>query len=221
MIFWKRRVYKHRPIEHNLNAAREIVPWIMQHLNPASVADVGCGIGTWLKVFEENGVADYVGVEEPGIDTRKLLVDVSRIHLKDLQHPFTLERPFDLAICLEVAEHLKPSAADTIVKSLVGVSKIILFSAAIPHQGGQNHLNEQWPTYWQKKFEAHQFYFSDLVRFNFWENPKVEWWYKQNMFLVCHQSLQQKIPPATTPLNVVHPIVFLAAKGIENDFTYR
>ena len=35
----------------------------------------------------------------------------------------------------------------------------VLFSAAIPGQGGQDHLNEQWPEYWQKKFEVNGYYF--------------------------------------------------------------
>jgi 2-polyprenyl-3-methyl-5-hydroxy-6-metoxy-1,4-benzoquinol methylase len=65
-----------------------------------------------------------------------------------LIQPLDLEKEFDLVVSLEVAEHLPASAADQFVNTLVKHGKKILFSAAIPGQGGQDHLNEQWPDYW-------------------------------------------------------------------------
>jgi len=49
---------------------------------------------------------------------------------------------------LEVAEHLEPSSAGTIVQSLVSLSDVFLFSAAFPGQGRTNHINEQPHSYW-------------------------------------------------------------------------
>lgn len=62
--------------------------------------------------------------------------------MTDVGAPIELHRRFDLVLCLEVAEHLPASAADTLVRSLTGLGNVIAFSAAIPFQGGANHVNE-------------------------------------------------------------------------------
>ena len=113
---------------------------------------------------------------------------------------------------LEVAEHLPESAADTFVKTLTNLSDNIIFSAAIPSQGGQNHINEQWHTYWIEKFEKRGFYCHDLIRTHIWNNEKVDWWYKQNMFFFS------KTPPkATLFVNNLHPELLLnKVQTIEN-----
>jgi hypothetical protein len=65
---------------------------------------------------------------------------------------------FDLAICLEIAEHLPESCADALIKFLSELAPAVLFGAAIPGQGGVNHINEQWQSYWVAKFSRHQLY---------------------------------------------------------------
>lgn len=62
----------------------------------------------------------------------------------DLANP--LKEPlgrFDLAISVEVAEHLPKEAAETFIDNLVSLSDEVVFGAAYEHQGGVNHLNEQ------------------------------------------------------------------------------
>jgi hypothetical protein len=93
-----------------------------------------------------------------------------------------------LAISLEVAEHLPENAADDFVASLVRLAPIVLFSAAAPYQGGQNHVNEQWPGYWAERFAARNYLPVDCIRRRVWENPEVEWWYAQNTFLYVERS---------------------------------
>ena len=135
----------------------------------------------------------------------------------DLRTPFTLNRKFDLAICLETAEHLPESSSDVLVSNLVSHADRILFSAAVPGQGGQNHINEQWPEYWEAKFAVHGFYFQDTIRPLIWTNPKVEWWYRQNIFLV------ERKKPLSFPFNslsVVHPEL-LALCGKNRDAYYQ
>jgi len=114
----------------------------------------------------------------------------------------TLNRKYDLAISLEVAEHLPEQFADLFVKTLILHSDIILFSAAIPGQGGQNHLNEQWPDYWIEKFSKHGYFFHDLIRPLIWNNKKVDYWYKQNTFLVTKKCSLKKIE------HYIHPDLF-------------
>jgi len=190
---------------HNLSAPREVVPIALQFVQPRSVLDIGCGTGTWLKVFEENGVSDYLGIDGSVVPVDQLHISPSKFQTKDLSKPFDFGRQFDLIVCLEVAEHLPSQFADTLVDMLTAHGDAILFSAAIPGQGGQDHLNEQWPEYWQRKFEVKGYYFHDVIRPRIWNNPIVESWYKQNIFLV------NRTPSHNSPmLSVVHPEVFAA-----------
>src|SRR5205085_11975533 len=106
-----------------------------------------------------------------------------RFRAIDLREPFELPRTFDLAVSLEVAEHLPASSASAFVESLTRLAPAVLFSAAVPHQGGWNHLNEQWPQYWAEIFARHGFFPVDCLRERFWDRPNVRWWYAQNMVL--------------------------------------
>jgi cyclopropane fatty-acyl-phospholipid synthase-like methyltransferase len=174
----------------------------MELVKPKSVLDVGCGIGTWLKAFEENGVTDYKGLDGNHVDRSLLKIPKDKFQAQNLMEPWDLRRKFDLVISLEVAEHLNESASDLFVEMLVKHGETIIFSAALPKQEGQNHLNEQWPSYWQEKFEKHGYYFHDVIRPKIWFNPNVQWWYSQNMFLVTREKSDQPI------LNMIHPVVF-------------
>jgi len=195
-------LYVHEEQVHNLTTPREVVPVIMDLVKPTSVLDVGCGLGTWLKAFEEHGVRDVLGLDGDHVDQSLLKISTDKFRTQDLTKRWDLGRKFDLVISLEVAEHLDARAADLFVEMLVNHGNTILFSAAVPRQGGQNHVNEQWPAYWQEKFKKHGFYFHDVVRSKVWFNNNVQWWYSQNMFLVTRE-------PSTQPiLNAIHPQVF-------------
>jgi SAM-dependent methyltransferase len=208
-------LYIHEENVHNFIGPREVVPIILSITNPKSVLDVGCGIGTWLKVFEEHGIADYLGVDGSYVDFKKLKISEKKFRAQDLREYWSLNRKFDLVISLEVAEHLSEANADQFIKILVEHGESIVFSAAIPGQFGQNHLNEQWPEYWEAKFARHGFYFHDIIRPVIWTNDKVEWWYKQNIFLV------KRSKPYSLPFNslsVVHPQLFSLQKQNEKEF---
>jgi hypothetical protein len=92
-----------------------------------------------------------------------------------------------------VAEHLHPDSADNLVETLTSLSSRILFSAAVPGQMGQNHLNEQWPEYWQEKFSGFGYVFHDVLRPVFWNNRQVPRWYKQNMFMVAKAGEENSV----------------------------
>jgi 2-polyprenyl-3-methyl-5-hydroxy-6-metoxy-1,4-benzoquinol methylase len=124
-------------------SARQAIPIVLEFTRPASIVDVGCGTGTWLAGFRAAGIADVVGVDGDYVDRDKLSIDRERFFARDLEQPLDLGRRFDMAMSLEVAEHLPDRAADTFIASLVRLAPLILFSAAIPQQGGTNHCNEQ------------------------------------------------------------------------------
>ena len=207
--------FTHTELVYNFSAAREIVPVILKLVDPESVLDVGCGIGTWLKIFEDHHVNDYMGVDGDYVDRNLLKIPAERFYPCDLSKHFDLGRKFDLVISLEVAEHIAESSADQFVASLVKHGDVLLFSAAIPWQGGQHHLNEQWPEYWEEKFKKFGFYFHDVIRPEIWNNVRVDFWYKQNMFLI------KKERPERQPfrsLSMVHPELFELKMQNEKEF---
>lgn len=179
-----------------------MVPIVMKMVNPSSVLDVGCGTGTWLKIFEECGVKDYLGIDGEYVDLSMLKIPNNRFRPEDLSKPVDLNRKFDLVVSLEVAEHIPESSADVFIETLSKHGNVQLFSAAIPGQGGQHHINEQWPEYWEKKFNDHGFYFHDIIRPIIWNNERIDYWYKQNIFLVNKEKPTQK---PFLALSVVHP----------------
>ena len=199
--------YIHTTEVHNLSAPGEVVPYLVECFNPQSVLDVGCGTGTWLKIFQDHGVKDIKGLDGDFVNIELLQQNISidQFQPADLTEPFDLKRKYDLVISLEVAEHLPETAADHFIASLTRHADTIIFSAALPGQGGQNHLNEQWKQYWIEKFSALNFMVFDILREKFWNNHKVDWWYKQNMLVFSNIDLSALLTPNKLMLEAIHP----------------
>ena len=178
----------------SLQSARAVVPLVMDLVAPRSVVDVGCGSGAWLSVFAEAGVWDVAGLEGSPADPEVVDIEPSRIQVCDLSKPFHLDREFDLAASLEVAEHLPEDSAGSFIESLTRLAPVILFSAAIPGQGGVGHLNEQWPTYWARHFSRLGFEVCDCLRDRVWRDRRVEWWYRQNLLFFVREEARANYP---------------------------
>ena len=199
-------------------SAIEVVPLLLDWVAPRSVIDVGCGVGTWLSVFRELGVEQVWGVDGPWVDRKLLEIPHDRFIVSDLTQPLRMDRQFDLVLALEVAEHLPEACAAVFVSSLTGLGPVVVFSAAIPFQGGDRHVNEQWPDYWASLFEKRGYVVVDCIRSSIWKNPNVEWWYSQNVLLyVRRESLEnhgflkrQLDATCIGPLSIVHPRKYLA-----------
>jgi len=213
----KKTKYIHTEDVHNFKAAEEIIPFILSLLHPKSVVDVGCGIGTWLKVFKDNGVTEILGIDSWYVDKNDLKIDSADFIEYDLEESFKTEKKFDLAISLEVAEHLNVESADVFVKTLSELSDVLIFSAAIPNQGGQNHINEKEPEYWINKFKQNGFNVYDVLRPIFWKNPNVDSWYKQNILVFSkNQEQNYKLQKLDSFLNthLVHPEILKAKENV-------
>lgn len=197
----------------SLRSAKAIVPTIIELLSPKSVVDIGCGVGTWLSVFSENGVSEILGLDGPYVQKEKLKIPSDHFLAVDLNNLQTLGRSFDLAVCLEVAEHLPEAASDSLVDALTSFADAVLFSAAIPNQGGEHHINEQWPEFWHKKFSARNFVAFDFLRKSLWTNEEIEFWYRQNLILYVRAERVGKFPrlpqhDTAPPLSLVHPLQY-------------
>lgn len=186
-----------------------VFPYILKTLHPESVIDFGCGTGEWLSVARTfPGVKKVIGVD--GEYTREsVILSGEEFIAKDLNKKIDINERFDLAVSLEVAEHLKPESAEIFVENLVRHADTILFSAAIPYQGGKYHINEQYPTYWEKLFQKFGYVMCDCLRNIFWNIEGVDVWYKQNIFIICKKELEEKIIKSFHSeqciRNIVHP----------------
>jgi SAM-dependent methyltransferase len=195
--------YDHRGPWHTLAAPRAVLPRLFRDGTPHSLLDVGCGIGTWLRAASEAGVGHVYGIDGIEIPAATLLVPQRAFRVVDLSRPWALDRKFDVALCLEVAEHLPASVAGLLVETLTRHADRVVFSAACPGQPGQHHVNCQWPAFWQGLFNAHGYVCSDDIRWSIWNDPDVEVWYRQNMFVATRHPSAAGTEERL--LGVIHP----------------
>ena len=212
------RAFYAAQVEESARSATVMVPIILNLLpRIASVVDLGCGTGVWLHHFKASGVPQVLGLDGGAPDDGMLLLRHNEFRRADLAKPVHLPQRFDLAMSIEVAEHLPPSAAPAFVANLCRLSDAVVFGAAIPGQGGTWHVNERWPSYWTALFEAEGFEILDVLRPQVWYDQRVEWWYAQNTVMYVRRSrddLVATIKAATgnnrTIVDIVHPRCFEA-----------
>ncbi len=197
---------------HGQKSARKVVPIVLDALSVRSVVDIGGGVGPWARAFLDSGVDRVICVDGAYVDRQMLLVPEAAFVVRDVTKPLDLGERFDLAVSLEVAEHLPPDSGDAFVRELVALAPAVLFSAAIPHQGGVNHTNERWQSYWAGLFARHGYVLLDIVRPRVWDDPDVMPWYAQNTFLYVNEEIGGSLGDAalaSTPLDVVAPRFYL------------
>jgi hypothetical protein len=193
------------------------------------VVDLGCGAGIWLETFALHGIDDYVGVDGPWVPRDALRFPQERFVAERLDQPLNLGRRFDLAVALEVAEHLPEHRAEAFVRNVVEHAPCVLFSAAIPHQGGTDHLNEQWPDYWAERFATHGYVAVDGIRPRIWSNPDILHFYRQNVLVFATQELIAARPllardrecTADGQLSLVHPELMLSVAANPQEHVRR
>src|SRR5262245_41011182 len=112
------------------HAAYHVVPVLIEWLHPRSVADIGCGDGSFLATFVEHGVDDVFGVDGEHVPKELLRIPAERFLAHDLTMPLHLDRRFDLVLSTEVAEHLPGTSAATFVHDLCALGDVVVFSAA-------------------------------------------------------------------------------------------
>ena len=168
--------------DNSLRSAAVVVPLVLALVPARSVVDFGCKHGEWLSVFRHHGVGRTLGFDQQK-RADWLAIDRADFRVADLNGPMDLSERADLAVCIEVAEHLREASAEPLVHTLTTVAPVVLFSAALPGQGGHGHLNEQPREYWHRLFKQDGFAPIDCLRPRIWQDTRVAFWYRQNLFL--------------------------------------
>ena len=164
-------------------SAQVVSSLLLREMRIASLLDVGGGHGAWAREWLAAGVADVLAVDGAYVDQGQLAVPIAHFKSHDLAQPLDLKRSFDLVQSLEVAEHIAADRADTFVDNLVRHGDVILFSAAVPRQGGEHHVNEQPPEYWRQKFAERGYAVYDWLRPLLADQRMVKPWYRFNSFI--------------------------------------
>ena len=205
---------------------------MIELIAPTSGVDIGCGVGTWLSVYQRLGVGRIQGVEAAWVDRAQLRIPAADFAAHEVTQPYTSSQRFDLAMSVEVAEHLPESAADGFVATLAGLADAVLFSAAIPWQGSKGHVNERWADWRCARFRTRGYLPLDALRKEAWRDERVAWWSAQNLvfyatpawcgrnaarvtaYLDRHDTFVPRGPLMTAlasdPLPLVHPAIFLS-----------
>jgi len=178
-------------------AAQRVVPGLVRWLRPRTVVDIGCGEGAWLAAFIAAG-CEGLGIDGPDVDTARLRIPAAAFRVRDLEEPLApwlAGARFDLAVCIEVAEHLSPARADGLVDDLAALSDRVLFSAATPGQGGYGHVNEQPHEYWLRRFEDRGYAATTVLRRRIAGDEAIAPWYRENLLLLARVA--PGAPPAS------------------------
>jgi len=209
--------YHDEKVATSRRAAERILPIVLSIIDVTSIIDVGCGPGSWLDVARQMGVVTLTGVEgewatewfdDEGIRSRGF--DLLLANLEDELRPAAT---FDLALCIEVIEHLSPERGESFVADLCRCAGHVLFGAAIPGQKGPNHLNTRWPSYWAECFAVHDYLPLDVVRGRVWGDDDLLVHHRQNPILFVRDDLYERAlrralemgPPPLAALDQVHP----------------
>jgi SAM-dependent methyltransferase len=192
------------------SSAQHIVPLLLSRYTPNSIVDVGCGTGPFAHEFLRRGVIDVAGYE--GIWMAELFTQLPKDYYiyQDLTKPFEVTRKYDLCLCLEVAEHLDEMHARQLIESITSLSDVIVFSAAIPMQGGNHHVNEQWPMYWANLFAERNFFLDWDPRMKIWEVSEIEGCYRQNLLVFSSKTEKREV----NAISLVHPELWSQAMRI-------
>jgi hypothetical protein len=159
---------------------------IIKEYQPKQIIDFGCGTGALAKAFACLGVQVQAidGYSEPDFSTHDN-IRFTKLDLNDIDavHEFLkqFDAKFDLAISIEVAEHLNPAVSSSFIEWMTSVADVIVFSAAVPSQDGDGHINCRSRSDWYQFIKKYDFTIADTLRQHFISNPNLGLWHKFNV----------------------------------------
>ncbi len=188
-------------------AANVILNEVLKKYSPKSAIDIGCGVGTWLSVFKEKTGGMIVGVDGSYVNKNYIVIKENEFYAADLEMQLpALGKKFDLAISLEVAEHLSRERAKSFVDEICEYSDVVLFSAATKGQGGDGHKNEQRLSYWVDKFESNGYDCLDFIREKIWNDTRIPDWYRNNVVLFSREKGRRC--RTSDMIDIIHPEMY-------------
>lgn len=201
----------------NWNSATTLVPLIVGKYQPKSVVDFGCGLGIWGRaLLDISPQTKYLGIDGPYVNTDMLKIPTEFFMPKDLNY-FIEVGSFEMAFCLETIEHIEPENSENLIQSLVRSSNRIVFSGAIPNQGGTHHVNEQWLSYWIEKFGKHGYIADFNLRKEIWNDDKIQYHYRQNVVIFEKSTTYSTESSRSCEIiDAVHPQAFLDANVVSS-----
>ncbi len=205
---------------NNKKSAQVISRLLMDAISPKSVLDIGCGIGIWLNEFKKlKGVEKVQGIDgewvlNTPLDINRDEIEIYNFESSDSKINCIGNFKYDLAICLEMAEHVSCAKSNFIVDTLIKASDVIYFSAATPRSGGIHHINEKWQTYWIEKFKKRGYVVIDYIRPKIWNDDRVCYFYKEESFVFVHKNALSNYPQLLNyvqePIyDLIHPVHFM------------
>ncbi len=178
----------------SVHSAQQIVPIIYDNIQFETLIDIGCGRGAWLSVFNTQGNAQCFGMDGDYIVSEHLMINKDTFITADLNEKLPIiHKKYDLAMSLEVAEHLKPERSQSFIDDLCRLSDVVMFSAATVGQGGEHHINERPLEDWRHFFNIQGYQAFDFIRPLVKDNQHVEPWYKYNILLYVNQEGQKRL----------------------------
>lgn len=197
-------------MEGSYRSARKVLAKFFQYYSPSSMVDFGCGVGTWLRAGADLGVSRVLGLDGEYVNRELLRIPPECFRSCDLaKDALRIDGSFDLAVSLEVVEHLPAERAAEFVAALCRAASVVLFAAAVPGQRGTHHVNEQFPSYWVPLFRAQGFSCFDFLRPAIWGDKDVEVWYRQNI-LVFARDLTFPCPATeASDVDRIHPELWI------------
>jgi SAM-dependent methyltransferase len=208
-------------MRESLDSARILLAYVFSFWKPASIVDVGCGRGTWLQAAHELGCSRLTGLDGYWNSAEKMVLPNILFQPADLNLSLKLSGDrFDLAMSLEVAEHLMPHASENIVETLTFAADAVLFGAAYTGQPGTDHINTRPHSFWAELFLSRGYVIFDILRPKFWDDSTVQPWYRQNTFLyvrknhplfACLTAENQVYSESTAFLDCIHPWLYECA----------
>jgi hypothetical protein len=205
----------------NHNSAALVLDCLIQYFEKVqTVMDLGCGMGAWSKAMFERGFEEITLVDHPSLPRNKLLIHAKeRFNAVDLDVSLPGPGNFDMIMCIEVLEHFKEKRALEILDFICCSTSLVLFSAAIPGQFGEGHINCQRHGYWHAQFERRGFAFYDGFKPNLLSNDSINYWIRQNLFIYFKPSQAWRFTglsnTTTSEFELVHQSILNRKMGIK------
>ena len=180
-------------IKFEADSASHFVNIVLKYYRPKSIVDIGCGAGIYLKEFADKGIDNLLGLDGSPAAKEEFLLNREKLIIFDLAKKYNFGKKYDLALCLEVAEHLEEKDSDTLIETIIDASDQVIFTAAVPGQGPRNigHINEQPHSYWIDKFKNKNYIYLEERTERMRREMKdlgVVWWIVNNLMIFCSDS---------------------------------